>query len=198
MVAEQQSSKNTLVLEERLVSLSVAYDGMPRVDSLAHKAEVDSSYKTGYDDASSQYNQQILDFRSEINALREGTFSQLENKFLNIVTEAREALMTLTYDCVRQTLGGFEMEAEAVESIVEGVVKEAGLDDERMEVRLHSADIALLAELDADLRNKHPGLEFVADDMLGRGDCVLSSRFGKIDGTLSNKMQKLGESLRPS
>ncbi len=198
MVAVQQSRKNQLVLEDKLVSLSVAYDGMPRVDSLAHKAEVDSSYKTGYEDASSQYNQQILDFRSEINALREGMFSQLEDKFLNIVGEAREALMTLTYECVQQTLGGFEMQVEAVEAIVEGVVKEAGLDDERMEVRLHSADIALLAELDSDLRAKHPGLEFVADDMLRRGDCVLSSRFGKIDGTLSNKMLKLGESLRPS
>lgn len=198
MVAVQQSNTNQLVLEDKLVSLSIAYDGMPRIDSIAHKAEVDSSYKSGYEDASTQYNQQILDFRSEINALREGMFSQLENKFLNIVGEAREALMTLTYDCVQQTLGGFEMQAEAVEAIVEGVVKEAGLDDERMEVRLHSADIALLAELDSDLRAKHPGLEFVSDDMLRRGDCVLSSRFGKIDGTLSNKMLKLGESLRPS
>ncbi len=198
MVAAQQSKQHRLVLEDNLVSLSVAYDGMPRVASLAHKEEVDASYKTGYEDASSQYNQQIVDFRSEINALREGMFSQLENKFLNIVTEAREALMTLTYECVKQTLGGFEMQAEAIEAIVEGVVKEAGLDDERMEVRLHSADIALLSELDTDLKAKHPGLEFTADDMLRRGDCILSSRFGKIDGTIANKLNKLGESLRPS
>ncbi|MDQ8185941.1 FliH/SctL family protein [Pelagicoccus sp. SDUM812002] len=186
------------MLEDNLVSLAVAYDGMPRVDSLLHKQEVDASYKSGYEDASSQYNQQIIDFRSEINSLREGTFSQLENKFTTIVSEAREALMTLTYECVKQTLGGFEMTAEAIESVVEAVVKEAGLEDERMEVRLHSADIAMLDELDTDLRAKHPGLEFVADDMLRRGDCVLSSRFGKIDGTLSNKLHKLGESLRPS
>ncbi|MBD5778677.1 hypothetical protein IEN85_04185 [Pelagicoccus sp. NFK12] len=198
MVAAKQSKKHRLVLEDKLVSLAVAYDGQPRVDSLAHKQEVDASYKTGYEDASSQYNQQILDFRSEINALREGTFSELENKFTTIVGEAREALMTLTYECVKQTLGGFEMPAEAIEAVVEGVVKEAGLEDERMEVRLHSADIALLTELDSNLKAKHPGLEFVADDMLRRGDCILSSRFGKIDGTIANKLHKLGESLRPS
>lgn len=198
MVAAKQSKRNQLVLEQSLLSISVSYDGEPKVEKLTHQREVESSYKTGYDDASSQYNQQILDFRSEINALREGMFSQLESKFTNIVTEAREALMTLTYDCVAQTLGGFEMQAEAIEKIVEGVVTEAGLDDERMEVRLHSADITLLEELDSELKAKHPGLEFVADDTLGRGDCVLSSRFGKIDGTMENKFSKLRESLRPS
>lgn len=198
MVAAKQSKRNILVLEDRLVELSVAYDGLSRVDSLAHKREVDASYKSGYEDASSQYNQQILEFRSEINDLREGTFSQLEQKFLTILGEAREALMTLTYECVTQTLGGFEMQAEAVEKIVSAVVSEAGLDDERMEVRLHSADIALLEDIDSDLKAKHPGLQFVGDDMLRRGDCVLASRFGKIDGTIANKISKLGESLRPS
>lgn len=198
MVADKLSKRNSLVLEDNLVSLAIAYDGMPRVDSVAHHEEVDASYKKGYEDASSQYNQQIVDFRSEINTLREGMFSQLEDKFRVIVSEAREALMTLTYECVSQTIGGFEMPAEAIEKIVDGVVSEAGLDDERMEVRLHSADIALLDDLDTELRNKHAGLEFVADDMLRRGDCVLSSRFGKIDGTMKNKFDKLQESLRPS
>lgn len=198
MVAAKQSKQHRLVLEDKLVALAVAYDGQPRVDRAVHQQEVDASYKSGYEDASSQYNQQIVDFRSEINALREGTFSELESKFRTIVGEARDALMTLTYECVKQTLGGFEMPAEAVEAVVEAVVKDAGLEDEQMQVRLHSADIALLAELDSELRAKHPGLAFVADDMLRRGDCILSSRFGKIDGTLANKLNKLGESLRPS
>lgn len=197
MVAVKQS-KHQLVLEQKLVSLSIAYDGASRVGSNAHKQAVDASYKSGYDDASSQYNQQILDFRSEINELREGVFSQLENKFLKLISEAREALMTLTYESVTRTLGGFEMQAEAVEKIVDAVVVEAGLDDERMEVRLHSADIALLVDIDSQLKAKHPGLEFVPDDMLRRGDCVLASRFGKIDGLMDTKLNKLKESLRPS
>lgn len=197
MVAAQQS-KNVLELEYPVISLSISYDGKEKVADARHHTEVEASYKSGYDEASSQYNQQILDFRSEINALREDTFSQLENKFIGLVQEAREALMTLTYECVKQTLGGFEMTAEAVESVVEAIVKEAGLDDERMIVRLHSLDIALLEDLETDLRKKHPGLNFVADDMLRRGDCVLSSRFGKIDGQLGTKLEKLKGSLRPS
>lgn len=198
MVVAKQSKRNTIVFEHKLVGLDVAYDGANRVGSAQHTQEVEASYKSGYESASSQYNQQILDFRADINAMREGMFSQLESKFQNLVVEAREALMTLTYECVKQTLGGFEMQAEAVEKIVEGVVKEAGLDDERMEVRLHSADIALLEEIDSELKAKHPGLTFLADDSLNRGDCILASRFGKIDGLLETKLAKLQESLRPS
>lgn len=197
MVAVQQS-RNILELDARMVSVAISYDGNERVASAQHQQQVEASYKSGYEDASSQYNQQILDFRAEINALREGTFSQLESKFGTILGEAREALMTLTYECVKQTLGGFEMTPEAVEKVVEAIVKEAGLDDERMDVRLHSLDIALLEELETDLRKKHPGLNFVADDMLRRGDCILSSRFGKIDGQLSTKLDKLKGTLSSS
>lgn len=196
MVAEQQSS-NVLSLEEPLVGLSVSYDGKPRVAEKQHAAEVEAAYKSGYEDASSHYNQQILEFRSEINALREGTFSQLESRFSTLLAEAHEALMTLTFDCVKRTLGGYEMEPEAIAKIVDTIVTEAGLDEERMEVRLHSLDIALLADLEPQLKTKHPGLELVPDDSLGRGDCVLSSRFGKVDGLMGTKLERLRGSLRP-
>lgn len=198
MVAEQQCKAHRLVLEQPIVSVAISYDGQEKVANARHKEAVDASYKSGYEDASSQYNQQILDFRSEINSLREGTFSQLEQKFQTIVSEAREALMTLTYECVKQTLGGFEMVPEAVEKIVESVVEESGLNEEQMMVRLHSLDIALLEDLEKDLKARHPGLEFVADDTLSRGDCMLSSRFGKIDGLMSTKLDKLKGGLNPS
>ncbi len=197
MVAEQQS-RNELALEEPLMSLSVSYDGKPKIAQTQHAEEVDASYKTGYEAASSQYNQQILDFRSEVNALREGTFSQIESKFATLVSEAREALMTLTYDCVVRTLGGYELPAEAVAKIVDSIATEAGLNEEKMEVRLHSTDIALLQDLEPELKGKHPGMEFVADDTLGRGDCSLSSRFGKVDGLISTKLENLKGSLKPS
>ena len=197
MVAAKQSSP-TLRLEQPLRGASIAYDGKPKVARASHEAEVKASYKSGYDDASSQYNQQILDFRAEINALREGTFSQLENQFQKLVVEAREALMTLTHQCVARALGGYELPAEAIAQIVDTMVVESGLDEERVEVRLRSEDIALLVDLEKELKTKHPGLEFVADDGLKRGDCLLTSRFGKIDGLMDTKLKKLEESLRPS
>jgi len=198
MVAAKQSKVHKLLLEHAIAGVEIHYDGQARIPSQAHKKEVDASYKAGYEDASSQYKQQILEFRSEVNALREGTFSELESKFGKIVGEAREAIMTLTYGCLRQVLGGYEMEPKAVESIVEAAVKEAGVDEEKLQVHLHPDDLALLEELDGDLKDRHPGLELVPDRLLKRGDCQLSSRFGKVDGLIENKLERLREGLKPS
>lgn len=196
MVAAKQSS-NQLRLHRPLRRVSIAYDGAPRVAAADHELQLKSHYQRGSDEASRQYNQQIVDFRKEVNTLREGTFSQLEGKFLKILQEAREALMTLTYDCVKRTLGGYELPPEAIESVVRAIIAESGLDEEKMEIRLHPRDMELLEEIDGSLRAQHPGLDLVADKALKRGDCVLNSRFGKIDGTMETKLERLKESLRP-
>lgn len=197
MVTVKQS-KVELNLEEPLVSLRVSYDGPPRVDAKVVDEEVEKAYQKGYDEASQQYNQQILEFRSEVNALREETFSELENKFSKIVGEAREALMTLTHDCVSRTLGGIEFDPEIILSIVNSVIEESGLDDEKMEIRLNPLDYALLEDLEVELKSKHPRLTFTEDKGLKRGDCLLSSRFGKVDGLVSTKLNRLKDGLRPN
>jgi len=197
MVTAKQS-KFTLPLLEPLVALKVSYDGSERVDAKVFQEEIDKAYQKGYDEASQQYNQQILDFRTEVNALREGTFSDLENKFTTIISEAREALMTLTHDCVSRTLGGLEFDSEIILSIVNSVIEESGLDDEKMEIRLNPLDLELLEDLEAELKSKHPRLTFTPDKVLKRGDCLLSSRFGKVDGLLRTKLNRLKDGLRPN
>lgn len=196
MVAARQS-KNELILSEPMLGLSIAYDGAERVGTATLQADVDASYRKGYDEASSQYNQQILDFRSEVNALKEGTFSVLEEKFSVVLKEARDALAILTHECVVRTLGGLEIGSEMVLSIVNSVIEESGLDEERMEIRLNPKDIELLTEFESELKSKHPRLEFTADETLSQGDCLLSSRFGKVDGLFSTKMERLKEGLNP-
>ena len=197
MVVARQS-KLELNLVEPMMSLRVSYDGPPRVDAKVFGEEIEKSYQKGYDEASQQHSQQILGFRSEVNALREKTFSDLENKFGKIVAEAREALMTLTHDCVSRTLGGVEFDSETILSIVNSVIEESGLDDEKMEVRMNPLDLALLEDLEAGMRSKHPRLDFAEDKGLQRGDCLLSSRFGKVDGLISTKLNRLKDGLRPS
>lgn len=196
MVAARQS-KEVLRLKEPMVGLSIAYDGAERVGALAHQTDIEVSYQKGYNEASSQYNQQILDFRSEVNDLREGTFSVLEDKFSSILNEARDALVTLTHECVVRTLGGLDIGSEIVLSIVNSVIEESGLDEERMEIRLNPKDLELLIEFEAELKSKHPRLEFLGDGTLKRGDCLLSSRFGKVDGLLSTKLDRLKDGLSP-
>ncbi len=197
MVVAKQS-KLELDLDEPLMSLRVSYDGPPRVDAKVFEDEIEKSYQKGYDEASQHYNQQILEFRSEVNALREKTFSDLESKFGKIVSEAREALMTLTHDCVGRTLGGIDFDSEIILSIVNSVIEESGLDDEKMEIRLNPLDLALIEDLEVGIKSKHPRLIFTEDKALQRGDCMLSSRFGKVDGLIATKLNRLKDGLRPN
>ena len=197
-MVEAKQFREFLRLDEPMVSLNVSYDGKPRVDVDEHERAIEDAYRKGYDESSAQYKQQILDFRLEVNDLREKTFSDLEAKFSGIIVEAREALITLTFDCVTRTLGGLEVDSEIISSIVDLVIKESGLDEEKMVIRLNPEDLALLSDLQEGLRSKHPKLEFVADGALSRGDCLLESRFGKVDGLLSTKMERLKEGLGSS
>jgi len=197
MVAARQSRHRLELGSAKLVGAQVAYDGSPRVSAAESEKAVKEAYARGYEEASSQYNQQIVDFRSEVNALREGVLGELEGRFQTIVKEAREALMALTYASVRRALGGYELPKEAVASVVNAIIEESGLDEERMDVRLNPEDLALLADLEPEIKAKHPGLNFIEDRTLGRGDCLLSSRFGKVDGLMSTKLERLKGSLRP-
>ena len=197
-MVEAKQFREFLRLDEPMVSLKVSYDGKPRVDVDEHERAIEDAYRKGYDESSTQYKQQILDFRLEVNDLREKTFSDLEAKFSGIIVEAREALITLTFDCVTRTLGGLEVDSKIISSIVDLVIKESGLDEEKMVIRLNPEDLALLSDLQEGLRSKHPKLEFVADGALSRGDCLLESRFGKVDGLLSTKMERLKEGLGSS
>lgn len=196
MVTARQS-RNEIRLAEPMVGVAVAYDGAERVAAKTHSEETDAAYRRGYDEASAQYNQQILDFRSEVNALREGTFSALEARFGSILKEARGALVTLTHDCVSRILGGIELTPEIALSVVNALIEEAGLNEERMEIRLHPSDLELLVEFESDLKRTHPGLEFLEDASLSRGDCLLNSRFGKVDGLISTKLDRLRDGLSP-
>ena len=197
MVAARQSKKNEVRFSEPVVGIEIAYDGAERVSASTHGEETDAAYRKGYDEASAQYNQQILDFRSEVNALREGTFSALEERFATVLKEAREALTTLTHDCVSRILGGIELSPEIVLSVVNAVIEESGLDEERMEIRMHPKDLELLTEFENELKLKHPRLDFLADETLNRGDCLLNSRFGKVDGLIATKLDRLKDGLSP-
>jgi len=198
MAAERQFEPLQLRQERPIAGLSIAYDGPPKVPAAQRDREIDEAYRRGYEEASSQYRQQILDFRSEVNALREGAFDALEARFKSVLEEAREALVSLAYAAAVRILGGLEISPEIVDSVVRALIEEAGLDDERMEVRLHPADIALLEEIDSGLKARHPGLVFQPDEGLQRGDCLLTSKFGKIDGLLATKLARFKESLKPT
>ena len=45
------------------------------------------------------------------------------------------------------------------------------------------------------LADKYPSVTFIEDDTLGRGDCLLESRFGLVDGRVATRLSAIEESM---
>jgi flagellar biosynthesis/type III secretory pathway protein FliH len=45
------------------------------------------------------------------------------------------------------------------------------------------------------MAERHPGVKLIGDERLERGGCEAVTRFGKIDGRISRKLDRLGASM---
>lgn len=161
------------------------------------EARVRASYEKGFNEASTRVSQQILEQRGEVNHLRDQLFRSLENNVAAAVAEVQAALPVLTMQALRRVLARAEISRDTVTAIVDELLAEIGPDVGPIEVRLHPTDLRLVEDLEPQLARVHPGLRFVADEALGRGDSQAVTRYGKVDARLQNKLEKIEASLLP-
>jgi flagellar biosynthesis/type III secretory pathway protein FliH len=192
------SSREQLRVWQPLKAVRIAREAAPQLTAAQIEARVREAYQKGGADAAGAINQQILEQRAEVNHLRERLFRSLEESATAAVAEVRAALPVLTMQALRRVLARVEISRETVDGIVDELLSEIGPDVGPIELRLHPADLALVQDLEPQLSRVHPGLRFVADEGLKRGDCQAVTRFGKVDARLQNKLEKLEASLAPA
>ncbi len=132
-----------------------------------------------------------------MNHLREQLFRSLEDGVAGAIAEVRAALPVLTMHALRRVLDRAEISRDTVAAIIDELLAEIGPDVGPIEVRLHPADLRLVEDLEPQLARVHPGLRFVADEALHRGDSQAVTRYGKVDARLQNKLKKIESSLVP-
>lgn len=169
----------------------------PELDAAAVEARVREAHQKGVKEASDQVNQQILEQRREINFLREELFRSLEQSVAAAVAEVRAALPVLTMQALRRVLARADISRDTVAAIIDELLSEIGPDVGPIEVRLHPSDLRLVEDMEPALARVHPGLRFVADEALQRGDSQAVTRYGKVDARLQNKLEKIESTLLP-
>ena len=195
MVSVRETVKFPAPLKGATIAREIAAGAIPSAAEI--EARVRDAYQKGLKEASNQINQQILEQRSEVNHLRDRLFRSLEAGVANAITEVRAALPVLTMQALRRVLARAEMTSDSVAAIVDELLAEIGPDVGPIEVRLHPADLKLVEDLEPQLARVHPGLRFVADEALGRGDSQAVTRYGKVDARVQNKLEKIEASLLP-
>ena len=153
------------------------------------------AYQEGNDAGRSFAGQQLVEFRSEVQALQEGLFRRLSTIDAEITAQLRDSLPMLAVEISRRLLADYEPPAEQVLHLCEETLKQLYPEHENLELFVAPRDAALLESLPADWKSRYPGLKLTADATLETGDCQVRSRFGLTDARRQSKLDALSREL---
>jgi flagellar assembly protein FliH len=160
-------------------------------------ARDEAAYARGVDAARSLADQEMVEFRADIQRLSDGVFSKLQNLEPSLVNELRDALPGLAVDIARRLLAGYEPPAEVISKICEEALAEIFPERDHLELVVSPRDAALLEKLNPDWLQRYPGLRIRAEATLSPGDCQIRSRFGLTDARMDTKLTALKNSIAP-
>lgn len=155
----------------------------------------EASYQRGVDAARALADQEMVEFRADIQRLSEGVFNGLTGIEPKILAQLREALPGLAVEIARRLLAGYEPPPDVISRICEEALAEIFPERENLELVVSPRDAALLEKLNPDWLRRYPGIRIRADGTLQPGDCQVRSRFGLTDARLDTKLNALHGSL---
>ena len=153
------------------------------------------AYREGADAARAFANQQVVDFRAEVQSLQEGLFAKLTESEALITQQVQAALPALVVEIARRLLAGFEPPAEAVQKLCSETLEQLYPESENLEVLVCPRDARLLEQISPSWKNRYAGLRITPTPSLSSGDCQVRSRFGITDARLSAKLETLSREL---
>jgi flagellar assembly protein FliH len=106
-------------------------------------------------------------------------------------------LIELALEAAKKIVAGMPVDAAMVESTVREALRQAE-DSAEIVIQLHPDDLALLRQHQAEILNGLPDsgpMRFSHSSEVGRGGCVIQTRFGLIDARRETKIEQLRQSL---
>lgn len=173
--------------------------GQGRIYNEAELAEkCQEAYRRGVDTTRAVADQQMVEFRHDIEQLSDGVLKKLAAIEPSLVSELRAALPGLAVEIARRLLAGYEPPAEAVDRLCLDALEQLFPEREGLELSLAARDAQLLESLKPDWMRRYPGLRVTVDATLSPGDCMVRSRFGLTDARQQTKLETLTHSLTGS
>ncbi len=158
-------------------------------------AKCEEAYRKGVDSARAAADQQMVEFRHDIEQLSDGVLKKLATLEPALVSQLRDALPGLAVDIAHRLLAGYEPPVETIERLCREALEQLFPEREGLELALCPRDAALLTALNPDWMQLYPGLRVRTDGTLNPGDCLVRSRFGLTDARQQTKLAALSHSL---
>jgi flagellar assembly protein FliH len=157
----------------------------------------ESAYRRGVDDARGAADQQMVEFRADIEQFHDGVLKKISALEPVLVSQVRDALPGLAIEIARRLLAGYEPPAEVVSCLCEEALAELFPERENLELVIGARDAEFLTKLNPDWMARYPGLKVRVEKSLKPGDCQVRSRFGLTDARQQVKLTALSHSLVP-
>ncbi len=171
--------------------------GRTYTEAQVAKATQDA-YQRGIDDARGAADQQMVEFRADVEQLRDGVLKKLSGVEGALLAQLRDALPELALEIARRLLAGYEPPPEIVSRLCEEALAELFPERENLELVVGPRDAAFLEQLNPEWKGRYPGLRIQIENTLGPGDCQVRSRFGLTDARQATKLAALSHSLTPA
>jgi flagellar biosynthesis/type III secretory pathway protein FliH len=185
-------SANSIKLTSPLLAVKLATAApAPAYTAQEMDAARREAYQRGFEDASAMIETQLVEQREEVSHLQQNTLQELAGHHDDLARQIRAALPELTMDIVRRVLGGMKPNKDAVQKIVDEVLQGIAPGPGTVEICLSECDLKLMETYQAGLRERYPQIEFRTDPELQPGDCIVTSRFGALDGRLATKLRSV-------
>ena len=187
-----------IAFDRRLTGVAIAGQGGRFYTEAELGAREEAAYQRGVDAARGLADQQMVEFRADVEQLGDSLFKKLSALEPSLVAQVRDALPALALDLAKRLLAGFEPTPEIVSRICEEALGEIFPERDNLELAVAPRDAALLEKLNPAWLSRYPGLRIRADAALATGDCQVRSRFGLTDARLQTKMTALEHNLIPA
>jgi flagellar assembly protein FliH len=156
------------------------------------------AYTRGVDAARGAADQQMVEFRADIEQLRDGIFNRISQVEPMLLAQLREALPGLAVEIARRLLAGYEPPPEVISNLCEEALAELFPERENLELVVGARDAEFLTKLNPQWKERYPALRIRVESTLKPGDCQVRSRFGLTDARQETKLSALAHSLQPA
>ena len=185
-----------LIAFDRQLSGAVLPGGRGRHYNETELAELcEAAYRRGVDATRASADQQMVEFRHDMEQLGDGVLKKLSELEPALLAEIREALPGLAVEIGRRLLAGYEPPADVVARLCQEALEQLYPERDGLEISLGERDAALLNTLNPAWLKLYPQLRIRTDAALAPGDCQVRSRFGLTDARQETKLAALNHHL---
>jgi len=184
-----------LVAFDRFLAGAVLPGQGPACTQAELAKQSEAAYRRGVDEARAAADQQMVEFRHDMEQLSDGVLRKLSGLEPALLAQLRDALPPLAVEIGRRLLAGYEPPAEIVGRLCAEALEQLYPEREGLELSLCPRDAELLNSVNPDWLKRYPDLRLRTDAALKPGDCQVRSRFGLTDARQETKLTALDHHL---